>query len=114
VTTAADGFAGAHDTLSLGSHAGDTVYYFALFVVARHLLSHHLPGTRRNEDWNGRIEVATLRPKDGESPEKTPRGLEAAQEDPAGLQISRANMRHGHDAVSAISGVVEPRSNKAR
>ncbi|KYN35836.1 hypothetical protein ALC56_09817, partial [Trachymyrmex septentrionalis] len=64
--------------------------YFALFVVARHLLSHHLPGTRRNEDWNDRIGMATLRPKDGESPEKAPRGRETAREDPAVLQIPRA------------------------
>ena len=62
VTIAADGF--------VGLHAGDIVYYFALYVIARHLLSYHLPGTRRNEDWNDRIGMATLRPKDGESPEK--------------------------------------------
>ena len=36
------------------------------------------------------MQVATLRPKDGESPEKTPRGLETAREDSAALQIPRA------------------------
>ena len=53
--------------------------------------------------------MATLRPKDGESPEKAPRDTEAARED-----LARQDMRHGHDAVPAISGAAAPRASKAR
>ncbi|EGI66281.1 hypothetical protein G5I_05244 [Acromyrmex echinatior] len=64
---------------------------------------------RRNEDWNGRTGVATLRPKDGESPEQR---RKMAQKDPAASRISR--VRTCDTGMTRFLQLAEPRTNKAR
>ena len=53
--------------------------------------------------------MATLRPKDGENPEKALWGSETAREDPAALQIPRA--RTCDMGMTRFPRLTEPRSH---
>ena len=56
--------------------------------------------------------MATLRPKDSKSPEKASRGHEAAREDSAASQISRA--RTCDTGMMRLPRLAESRANEAQ